>query len=506
MTHVYLKYAAALIMEEYGLQKGQSITVDMIKHELINGLNSFSVMPAGDFYGKTEVQFCFTPQKNEAKRYVFLSPNSITSEMKASNLFKSVEKVCATDDLDLHKSYQISQSEVPIAGEFNKFSDKGGIGRGKPQTTVLSQCLALITSTTPYKPCLQYKSGTGKITTANTCLIPDLELPQLVEFIKLFKRIRIQKLDSSLMVGKVKCKDAKKNEYEPKRPNIYNGNFPNAPYSSALGAVALLGAIGEMTKETDSSTLARQVLESLKGCNFYSIEYGDASVFSFNHHIIGLAEKGKLRAIVDALYYVVLYNQGIRSTSNLFEYQKFDLFASRFLQLFNRPAVKDFLSFRAEYPNEIEPLLNLYFNKMEKIKEEIVTSAKSLGRWLNKIAYISAINDAQNKSWDDKNKAKAKTLVELESSIFSAKSGDALIAHTITRAGRLSGLDAPAEASLFIEKTVSGDLPLEQAKNLLIAFSRLKFKKDDVDGKVDYNKEEPKVGDAFDEKENLRDI
>ena len=76
---------------------------------------------------------------------------------------------------------------------------------------------------------------------------------------------------------------------------------------------------------------------------------------------------------------------------------------------------------------------------------------------------------------------KTKILVELESSVFSAKSGDALIAHTITRAGRLSSSDAPAEASLFMEKAASGELPLEQAKNLLIAFSRLKSKKEEAD-------------------------
>lgn len=65
-------------------------------------------------------------------------------------------------------------------------------------------------------------------------------------------------------------------------------------------------------------------------------------------------------------------------------------------------------------------------------------------------------------------------LVELESSIFASKSPDALIAHTIARAGRLSATDAPAEASLFLEKVACGALTLEQGKNLLIAFSRLK--------------------------------
>lgn len=488
-THVYLKYAIALLMEEYGLQTEQDITFKEIKEELEKGLNTFSVKPIGDYCGQTKVQYGFTKEKNDAKKYIYLAPNTIASEMKASNLYNAVCKTCAEENIDLLKAYKISQSEVPISGEFNAFSDSGNIGRGKPSATVFNQCLALITSTTALKPCLQYKSGTGKISMDNTCLIPDLGISDLQDFIRLFKRIRIQKLDSSLMVGKVKCEKGKTLKYIPKRPGLYNGNFPNAPYSSALGSISLLGAIGEMIKEKDVSELARKVLESLKDCNFYAIKYGDASVFSFSHFIIRLAERGKLRRIVDSLFYVELYKEGRRTTSNAFEYQKFDLFASRFLQMFNRPTFKDFLAFRAEYPYDIELLLNTYFCDMEKINEEIVTSAKELGKWLNYVAYRFAVKEvgtlAQKKEdasayWENLMKNKAKVLVELESSIFSAKSGDALIAHTITRAGRLSGFDAPSEASLFMEKTSSGELPLEQAKNLLVAFSRLKSKNENI--------------------------
>lgn len=468
-------------MEEYGLHTEQDITFKEIKEELIKGLNAFSVKPIGDYCGKTKVSFGFTKEKNDAKKYIYLSPNTIASEMKASNLYNAICKTCSEENIDLHKAYKISQSEVPTSGEFNSFSDSGNIGRGKPSATVLDQCLALITSTTAFKPCLQYKSGVGKVSTENTCLIPDLDISDLQNFIKLFKRIRIQKLDSSLMIGKVEC-ETRTLKYKPKRPNIFNGNFPNAPHSSALGSVALLGTIGEMTKEKDVSELAKKVLESLKDCNFYAIKYGDASVFSFNHSIIRLAERGKLRRIVDSLYYVVLYKEGRRSTNNAFEYQKFDLFASRFLQMFNRPTFKDFLAFRAEYPYDVELMLNTYFCDMEKIDKEIVTSAKELGKWLNNVAYRSAQQEVgTSPGWDDLIKAKAKVLVELESSIFSAKSGDALVAHTITRAGRLSGLDAPAAASLFMEEAASGELPLEQAKNLLIAFSRLKSKKEEAD-------------------------
>ena len=481
-THVYLKYAIALLMEEYGLQTEQEITFKEIKEELEKGLNTFSVKPIGDYCGQTKVQYGFTKEKNDAKKYIFLAPNTITSEMKASNLYNAVCETCSEENINLLRAHDITQSEVPISGEFNRFTDKGTFQRGKSKATVFDQCLALITSTTALKPCLQYKSGARKISMDNTCLIPDLEISDLQNFIRLFKRIRIQKLDNSLMVGKVKCDKGKTLKYIPQRPNIFNGNFPNAPHSSALGSVALLGSIGEMTKEIDVSELAKKVLESLKDCNFYAIKYGDASVFSFNHSIIRLAERGKLRRIVDSLYYVVLYKEGRRSTNNAFEYQKFDLFASRFLQMFNRPTFKDFLAFRAEYPYDIELMLNTYFCDMEKIDKEIVTSAKELGKWLNNVAYRSAQQEvATSPGWDDLIKAKAKVLVELESSIFSAKSGDALIAHTITRAGRLSGLDAPAEASLFMEKAASGELPLEQAKNLLIAFSRLKSQKEEAD-------------------------
>lgn len=365
-THVYLKYAIALLMEEYGLQTEQEITFKEIKEELEKGLNTFSVKPIDDYCGQTKVQYGFTKEKNDAKKYIFLAPNTIASEMKASNLYNAVCKTCSEENIDLLKPYKISQSEVPTSGEFNAFSDNGNIGRGKPSATVFDQCLALITSTTALKPCLQYKSGTGKLSIDNTCLIPDLDISDLRDFIRLFKRIRIQKLDSSLMVGRVNCVKGKALKYIPKRPNIFNGNFPNAPHSCALGSVALLGSIGEMTKEIDVSEVAKKVLESLKDCNFYAIKYGDASVFSFNHSIIRLAERGKLRRIVDSLYYVVLYKEGRRTTNNAFEYQKFDLFASRFLQMFNRPTFKDFLAFRAEYPYDIELLLNTYFCDMEK--------------------------------------------------------------------------------------------------------------------------------------------
>lgn len=471
ITHAYLKYAMALLMEENELSYNSEITFTHIKREIAKGLDAFCVRPIENYVGKESVKYDFVNELNKAPQYVFLAPNAIATEMNANNLYKAAKKICNTNYLELGKKEKVTQSQIPTVGEYCSFSDTGNIGRGKPEASNFYISLGLITSTTPLKPCLQYISGgNGKITTDNICLIPDMEIPQLIDFIKLFKRLRLQKI-ADLMIGKVDTIKGQKESFKPKRPKLFCGNFPNAPQSSALGASALLGAIGEMVKEKDVSDLAKRVLESFKGINFYTFKYGDAQVFQFNHHIIDLAESSCLRSVIDSLYYVTLYNQGIRRADNV-EYQKFDLFCSRFLQLFNKPAFKDFLSFRAEYPKELETLLKTYFIHMEHISEEIVHSAKELGLWLNKVAYYAA--NAESKDKNKLREAKAKVLVELESSIFASKSPDALIAHTIARAGRLSATDAPAEASLFLEKVACGALTLEQGKNLLIAFSRLK--------------------------------
>ena len=195
--------------------------------------------------------------------------------------------------------------------------------------------------------------------------------------------------------------------------------------------------------------------------------------------MVDLAKENKLSSIVDSLYYVNIYGEKPPRPNpqhNSTKYEMFDLFASRFLQLFNRPALNDFLSIRAEYPESLLQLFIIYFNKMEKIDIKIIESCQSLGKWFNQIAYFVAKSEVEDiKNYDKMRKAKSKILVELESAAFSAKSGDELIGHTITRAGRLSGMDAPSEAALFMRVVASGDISLDVAKNLIMAFSRLKY-------------------------------
>lgn len=501
-THPYIRYAQALIMNEYGLNNCDEITKEQIISEIENGLNAFRVQPIEAIEGKKNVRFDYARiEKGDPKNGIFLSPNVISKDQFARFIWKeSISLMSALKKNSINKLEDISISVAPMAGEYLSFSIQGNIGRGNPKVSVLEQGLSVVTTLTINKPCLQYRiDKKGMPEMFNVCIIPDLPLEELRGFIRVFKWMLKSKSSNDLMMGNVIAKEVVKGDnmtttYEAKRPLIYKGNFPNSPKSSALGSVALLGAIGEIAKDEEISELVKLVLESLKESTIYMIKYGGATSFSYNHHVIDLAKESKLKLIIDSLYYSKLFNQDRRSSTNS-EYQKFDLFTSRFLQLFNHAAFKDFLAFRAEYLAPVTILFNTYFTKMEKIDPKIVSSARALGKWLNKVAYLTAKAEIKANSpnyWEEVRRVKSKVLIELESSTFSSKKGDALIAQTITRAGRLTGLDAPEASALFMEKTASGELPLDSAKNLLIAFSRLVNRVEKQDRSTDEGNEDDK--------------
>lgn len=475
-SHPLIKYGIALLMANESLQNKSEIDAKKINHHIQVGLEHFRVFPVNDFESKEKIKYDFSKiEKGDTANGVFMAPNILSTDMLAKNTWKAAHDIQKTlKNSSLDKSESVTMSIVPVAGEYLSFSIGGGIGRGKPKSTILELGLGMIATLTPYKPCMQDRGE-------NTCIIPDLPLDKLIDFVRFFRVMMLHKTSEELWYGRVKKeetgkKDNVKVSYKPLRPLLFNGNFPNPPKSTTLGGIALLATIGEFCKEAEFSDRAQKVLDSLKNITLYLIKYGDAKPFSFNHYVIDMAKEGKLRQIVDSIYYTTLFNHPRRDFNNT-EYQKFDLFAARFLQLFNSAAFKDFLSFRAEYPNQMELLFNTYFSKMENIDLEVVKSARHLGKWLNLVAFLVAkaeIKEGTSNYYEKLREQKAKVLVELESSAFSAKTGDALMAQIITRAGRLSGLDVPVEADLFMEKTMSNELSLEQAKNLVIAFSRLK--------------------------------
>lgn len=468
-VHPFTQYSKALLMNVFELTCEKEITAQHIKEQIEVGLNHFRVSPLEVFEGKEKVKYGYVKiEKGNTNIGVFLSPFIVSEDKGATKTFAAAESIIQSlNDKGLYAQVDAKKNAAPLTGEYLSFNIAGGISRGKPKCPLVEIGLNMVTTLTPYKPCIYQNSR-------NFAIIPELKLAALINFIGLFKDMMQHNSSSDLFIGRVK-KD------KPNRPQLYNGNFPNPPKSTALGGIALLATIGEFAKLAEYSQKALGVLESLKDATMYMVKYGNANSFVYNHHVIELAKQGNLRQIVDSIYYSKLYNQSHRDYNNT-EYQKFDLFSARFLQLYNSAAFKDFLAFRAEYPNQVEILFNTYFIKMEKIDIEIVKSARQLGKWLNLVAYYTAKaevkEDSSNNYWEKLREQKAKVLVELESAAFSAKTGDALIAQVITRAGRLSGKDVPPEADLFMEKSMSGKLTLEQAQNMIIAFSRLKNAKE----------------------------
>lgn len=464
-THPFLKYAIALLMVRNDLQKEEEIDGNHILDELKNGLNHYALKAQKVTEKRENVKYRFA--KKDAD---FISPSFINKKAK-DTIEKLIRNELTKDKLPLVGN--------PFAGEFSIFTSQGkGLNeRGKPKWTLREYCLGCITLSTPNKPCYRDKK--------NWCLIPDLELPDMILFFNLFEEM-YKNETHNLMTGRVEWKESK---YTLHRPHLLNGNFPYAPQTSVMGAVALLGAIGKFAKDAKDqiSPEVCNVVNRLKNTNIYLVSSDEIKAFSFNHVIIDLASKGKLQSIVDSIYRIELFKVGSRSKIDKFndirknEYDRFDLFVSRFLTLFNKASFRGFFSFRAEYPNKMELLLKTYFCIMEKINEDIVNSAIAFGGWLNLQAFTYAskvIHDISNLKEDEKKEKqtelKNKILIQFESAIMSAKSGDALVAFITTRAARLTGYDIDDGAKLFMSKVSCGELPLEQAKNLLIAFSRLK--------------------------------
>ena len=494
--HPYIRYAHALLCVENNFSS--EITIEKIApkyllKELENGINHFRVK-ARAFKGMDEVGFDYiNSEKGDTNNGIFLAGNIICTDKAAGNFYKACKKTIGElnkkeDDIQkfLSKQDEVSMSSMPTSGEFLGFSINGGISRNSPKVVNYENVLGLITGSTDLKPFIVTKTYSKKrYEYRNATIIPDLDIENLINFIKLFKGIQLKKIDG-LMKGRVyKDLDKKGNlkTEKPMRPHLFNGNFPNAPRSTSLGAIALLGALGEIAKEEEYRDFGSAVLDSLKEAQMYMIQYGSLSTFRYNHYIVELAKENKLSTIIDSAYYTVLLREGTRNSKNKDEYQKFDMFLSRFLMFFNANTIRDFLAFRAEYSPYIKELLITYFTKMENENLKIVQSARMFGQWLNLAAYITATNELKGKEADKnynekKNAFKSKVLIELESAAFSAKTTDALFAQLMTRVGRLSGLDAPEGATEFMEATLSGDVTLEKAKNMIIAFMRLRNKKE----------------------------
>jgi hypothetical protein len=473
ITHPYIKYGQAIIMTHFNLSNEEDISTDHIKYLLESCLDKFRLEPTGEFRGKTTARFDFVRKaEGKAENGSYLSPFILTN----NDLFKEIEFLIEQNDFT--KVEKVKKSHTSLTSDFTGYS-----ARKFAKLTRRDLAFCCITSATSQKPSMYVQNGRNIY---HVGIIPNFEKNEYyVNFINLFQTMNND--TEGLLYGTVYKEVNKKGEIKkekPNRPKIFKGNFPNAPKSSSMGALAILGAIGFWARRAEQINWANDVLDSLKKTSIYMISDNKFETFSYNEYVVELAKPSTntLNSIIDSLYFTILFNKGKRDKSqekeknNEHEYHKFDLFASRFLQLFNRSAFKDFLAFRAEYPNKLEELFKTYFIKMEKISPAVVQSAREFGKWINLVCYKIAQAETDGNNPEKLRERKAKALIEIESSILSARDGAMLIFQAITKLGRAYGLDAPHEAELFMSQTATGEISLENARHLLIAFSRVKNK------------------------------
>lgn len=488
-SHPFIKYGEAVVRFKKNLGGSKPLTNSIIADVLEESLFDFRVEPhKGNVAGSKEVSYRFKSiEKGNPLSGIFLAPNVMASDKSAGNTWKAVsDLISKLRKSEVNSNETAQMSFMPISGEFLSFGSSGSIGRGKSSISIQDAGCAAITTLTRSKPALHYRKINES--PVNTALIPDLPAEELKWFLKLWNELHQKENEIRLAGRREETISGNKVAVKLIRPLLFSGNFPGAPRSSVMCGLSLLASLGEAVKEVaeNERALYYPMMDALATVPIYMVQYGNAKVFHFNHYVVEMAKQGALRSIIDSVYHTLLYNAGPRTSKN-YEYQKFDLFYSRFLQLFSESAFQDFMSFRAEYPKQIIPLFVIYFTKqhsrtMEQIPKEVVESAREIGSWLNKQAYRKAVKELQENDRDknknkeyyaDLDKIKAKFLVGIESLIFSAKEGHDIIGQLAVTVGRASNEDFPIESELFFKKVATGAISTRQAQNLLMAFSRV---------------------------------
>ncbi len=488
--HPYPRYGAAVALNKAGYTPAEIDTPEklapLVAEAIEQALTTYTVHTLDDPKVEGTKTLSFAWVKNPepgsktgqvaAKGY-YLAPHVITSDGSAASLLKEAqalaEEMRSGDSLD--KPTALKRSFAPLVAKVNS----GTASLSDPRTTRLNAALTALATVTPDKAAA-WSLGTA-------ALIPDLPLvdaddpsrfPHLY-YILLFSDMSGQYYDSA---AAMQTPLSKAGGY--KRPRLHEGNFPEAPSSSALSTLGVVASVGwwarhgETQAVGDAEGWARRVLDLLVEQPLLIVSYDRSHQERFGRHLVGLALNGDLRAVVASLRRVM---PTAADGWNDPKVEVFRMMADRFLRLFTQPALRDFLAVRAAYPAELGSVFESYFTTyaMTPLSPDLVASARAYGAALNRAAWAAASSDAQS---DEKRRGtssrtadeyKQRALVEFESAVQSAKSGPELLAKVGSRAGRLAGYEMPPEAADFMEAVASESIPLGQARDLVTAFMRL---------------------------------
>ena len=492
-AHTYPRYGlAAAIVDQDVLDWKAALgdterLLNIARGALQNALHRYRVHTASDLEDATTLKYRYlaadevesSGQKAEDGYYI--TPHVVIDDQSARYSVKGVRSMIKKIEKGISpaKSAELKRSFTPFTTKLNQ----GTQSQSNPKSTTLEVAFSMVAAVTPLKPATQ-------VDFTNQVMIPDLDLEGLITFVRLFERMQGSEMGDGLTL-------TRKETSNRKRPPIFDGNYPDAPRSAAFGPVGLMGAIGQWMKRADvladEQKKARETLDAMAGNSVYMVSY-DGNLMRqeyMGHHVARLAKNHNLPKVIQSLYRIRFYNADHNKPDSNTR-ATFFMLASRFLQLYTKPAFKDFLAYRATYETNLSPIIEEFFMEEYKIQRDIVESARAYGAYLNDVAYYAAREEVdKNKERDDGGTgrdiydAKTRVLAQLESTAMSTRRPSSLFAQINVMAGRMSGRDVPAEAERFMEAVQTGEVDFDEAKDLVLAYMRLRKDTQDSSTKGD---------------------
>lgn len=477
--HPYPRYGLAVTLVQEGVGTdwesfldNPELLLQMAGPVVEEGLNYFRLHTSDDLDDATELRYRRISNEEletsgqKASGGYFIAPHVVIKDRSARYLIKEARDFLEELDegLDPEKSTELKRSFAPFTTKLNE----GTATLSNPKASKLESIFSLVASLTPVKPAAQVEF-------TNQVMIPDLDLQGMVRFVQLFRDMKSSELEDPLTLERPEGSNRK-------RPPVFDGNYPDAPQSSAFGPVGLMGAMGEWARRAERFSEVEPVLEKMAGSPVYLVSY-DGNLMRqeyIGHHAARLAQEHNLPAVLDSLYRVRFYNPDDNDPDSNTR-KNFFRMAGRFLQLYTQPAFRDFLAFRVQYDSILSPIFTDFFMNTQELDSDIVRSAREYGSYLNYVAYLIGKKEVEeNKEKEgggtgrDLDEAKARALAQMESTALSARRPSALFAQLNVMAGRQVNRDVPAEAERLIEAVNTGEIDFDVAKDLVLAYMRLR--------------------------------
>ena len=370
----------------------------------------------------------------------------------------------------LREGQDLQRPFSPFSAQTNRGKSGYVKSLSNPEVSFLHAAFTLIATIARYKPAARVPHPPfGKTDYCNQVIIPDLDIPCLIDFIDLFKRVQDQEMGS--IFGATNSG----------RPEMDRGNYPDAPPRHAFGPVGVMAAMGKWAQRAQGVEWAQEVLKEIPKHPLYLVS-NEKSLLRQVHigeHVSRLAQQPRFSQALMALYHADHHNQD----DNEYGSNKRDLFremTGRFLQSYTKPSFRDFLSFRVQYEVPFSIILEDYFMNHCELPEDVVRSALEYGRYLNRQAWEAGQKEAQKEnSKRSPEEAKTKVLNQMESTIMSADTATEIFARLNREARQIDHFDAPSGAQRFMEAAVTGRVvgeafELDTVRELIRAFMRIR--------------------------------